>query len=223
MSPACPTLRACSTPPRPAIPTRPPGSSRSSTTNCVGSPPQRPRPREARPDVAADRPGARGVPTPGRGRGRRGDGTAGGISSRPPPRRCAASWSRPARRRRAAKHGGGRAREDLDADLVPAAEPREDLLALDEALDRLAATNRQAAELVQLRYFAGLTLPDAAEALGMAPRTAGRSGPTPGPGSPRDRGAGRKILKNRGQVREGISHCPKPRGVRPWALGRESP
>jgi RNA polymerase sigma factor (TIGR02999 family) len=79
-----------------------------------------------------------------------------------------------ARRRRAAKHGGGRAREDLNADLVPAAEPREDLLALDEALDRLAATNRQAAELVQLRYFAGLTLPDAAEALGMAPRTAGR-------------------------------------------------
>jgi RNA polymerase sigma factor (TIGR02999 family) len=79
-----------------------------------------------------------------------------------------------ARRRRAAKHGGGRAREELDADLVPAAEPREDLLALDEALDKLASTNRPAAELVQLRYFAGLTLPDAAEALGMAPRTAGR-------------------------------------------------
>jgi RNA polymerase sigma factor (TIGR02999 family) len=79
-----------------------------------------------------------------------------------------------ARRRRAAKHGGGRGREVLDADLVPAAEPREDLLALDEALDKLAATNRPAAELVQLRYFAGLTLPDAAEALGMAPRTAGR-------------------------------------------------
>ncbi|HKB01081.1 MAG TPA: ECF-type sigma factor [Gemmataceae bacterium] len=79
-----------------------------------------------------------------------------------------------ARRRRAAKHGGGRAREELDADLVAAAQPREDLLALDEALDKLAATNRPAAELVQLRYFAGLTLPDAAEALGMAPRTAGR-------------------------------------------------
>jgi RNA polymerase sigma factor (TIGR02999 family) len=79
-----------------------------------------------------------------------------------------------ARRRRAVRHGGGRAREDLDPNLVPAAEPREDLLALDEALDKLAATNRPAAELVQLRYFAGLTLPDAAEALGMAPRTAGR-------------------------------------------------
>ncbi|MBO0700025.1 MAG: RNA polymerase subunit sigma, partial [Zavarzinella sp.] len=79
-----------------------------------------------------------------------------------------------ARRRRAVKHGGGRAREDLDADLLPANEPREDLLALDAALDKLAATNRPAADLVQLRYFAGLTLPDAAEALEMAPRTAGR-------------------------------------------------
>jgi RNA polymerase sigma factor (TIGR02999 family) len=79
-----------------------------------------------------------------------------------------------ARRRRATKHGGGRTREELDADHVAAAEPREDLLALDEALNKLAATNLPAAELVQLRYFAGLTLPDAAEALGIAPRTAGR-------------------------------------------------
>jgi RNA polymerase sigma factor (TIGR02999 family) len=79
-----------------------------------------------------------------------------------------------ARRRRAEKHGGGRARQELDSDLVPAVEPREDLLALDEALDKLAAVNRQAAELVQLRYFAGLTLPEAAEAMDMAPRTAGR-------------------------------------------------
>ena len=79
-----------------------------------------------------------------------------------------------ARRRRAEKHGGGMARRDLDSDLLAAAEPREDLLALDEALTRLAAINRPAADLVQLRYFAGLTLPDAAEALGMAPRSAGR-------------------------------------------------
>ena len=79
-----------------------------------------------------------------------------------------------ARRRRAEKHGGGRARQELDSDLLPAAEPREDLLALDEALNKLAAVNRPAAELVQLRYFAGLTLPEAAEAMDMAPRTAGR-------------------------------------------------
>ena len=79
-----------------------------------------------------------------------------------------------ARRRTAAKHGGGHARQELDADLVPADEPREDLLALDEALDRLAGVNRPAADLVQRRYFGGLTLPEAAEALGMAPRSAGR-------------------------------------------------
>src|SRR5262245_17328930 len=79
-----------------------------------------------------------------------------------------------ARRRRAVKHGGGQVRLELDDELLAAAEPREDLLALDEALTRLAATNRPAAELVQLRYFGGLTLPEAAEAMDMAPRTAGR-------------------------------------------------
>ena len=57
---------------------------------------------------------------------------------------------------------------------MAAPEPREDLLALDEALDKLAAKNKPAADLVQLRYFGGLTLPEAAEALGLAPRTAGR-------------------------------------------------
>jgi len=79
-----------------------------------------------------------------------------------------------ARRRRAIKRGGDRAQQELHDDLIAAPEPREDLVALDEAMTKLAATNRQAAELVQLRYFAGLTLPDAAEALDMAPRTAGR-------------------------------------------------
>jgi RNA polymerase sigma factor (TIGR02999 family) len=79
-----------------------------------------------------------------------------------------------ARRRKAARHGGGRARQELADDLLPAAEPREDLLALDEALTKLAAVNQPAADLVQMRYFGGLTLPEAAEALGMAPRSAGR-------------------------------------------------
>jgi RNA polymerase sigma factor (TIGR02999 family) len=79
-----------------------------------------------------------------------------------------------ARRKRSLKRGGGRPRQDLDD--VPLAEPpaREDLLALDEALTKLAATDRSAADLVRLRYFAGLTLPQAAEALGLSPRTAGR-------------------------------------------------
>jgi RNA polymerase sigma factor (TIGR02999 family) len=79
-----------------------------------------------------------------------------------------------ARRKRAIKHGGDRVSCELHEDLVAAPEPREDLIALDDALNKLAATNRQAAELIQMRYFAGLTLPDAAEALGVAPRTAGR-------------------------------------------------
>jgi len=79
-----------------------------------------------------------------------------------------------ARRKKAEKHGGGRARQELDAEILPVGEVREDLVALDEALDKFAAVNPQAAELVQLRYFAGLTLSEAAEALNMSPRSAGR-------------------------------------------------
>lgn len=79
-----------------------------------------------------------------------------------------------ARRRRAIKHGGELSQQELNDELIAAPEPREDLIALDEALDKLARRNREAAELVQLRYFAGLTLPDAADSLGMAPRSAGR-------------------------------------------------
>jgi DNA-directed RNA polymerase specialized sigma24 family protein len=48
------------------------------------------------------------------------------------------------------------------------------LLALDEALTRLAAVNPQAAQLVQLRYFAGLSIPEAAQPLGISPRSADR-------------------------------------------------
>jgi RNA polymerase sigma factor (TIGR02999 family) len=76
-----------------------------------------------------------------------------------------------ARRKRSAKHGGGHARHELDPEGVVAPQA-EDLLALDEALTRLAATEPQVAELVKLRYFAGLTIPEAAAHLGIAPRTA---------------------------------------------------
>ena len=79
-----------------------------------------------------------------------------------------------ARRKAAARHGGGLARLELEPDLAAAQEPREDLLALDEALDRLAAADPLKADLVKLRYFAGLTLPEAAAALGLSERTAGR-------------------------------------------------
>ena len=63
-----------------------------------------------------------------------------------------------------------------DFDQLQVAEPeiREDVLALDRALTKLAGTEKRAAELVQLRYFGGLTLPEAAQILGVSPRTAGR-------------------------------------------------
>jgi RNA polymerase sigma factor (TIGR02999 family) len=79
-----------------------------------------------------------------------------------------------ARRKQSLKRGGGQRRLDSDGVDIALPEPCEDLLALDEALVRLAATDPQAARLVQLRYFTGLTIADAAEALGMAPRSAGR-------------------------------------------------
>jgi RNA polymerase sigma factor (TIGR02999 family) len=79
-----------------------------------------------------------------------------------------------ARRKGAVRHGGELARLELQPDMAPAPEVREDLLALDEALARLATQDALKAELVKLRYFAGLTLPEAASALGISERTAGR-------------------------------------------------
>jgi RNA polymerase sigma factor (TIGR02999 family) len=80
-----------------------------------------------------------------------------------------------ARRKGRQKRGGGLTQLDLDAaEQAAVPEVREDLLALDEALTRLASTDPQAAQLVQLRYFAGLSIPEAAKALGVSPRTADR-------------------------------------------------
>jgi RNA polymerase sigma factor (TIGR02999 family) len=79
-----------------------------------------------------------------------------------------------ARRKRTPKYGGDRVRRPLDEADLPAPEPREDLLALDEALTQLADADPAAAELVQLRYFGGLAVPRAAESLGISPRTADR-------------------------------------------------
>ena len=78
-----------------------------------------------------------------------------------------------ARRRLSLKRGGcGSSARELDvADLVAPEEP-EELLALDEALDRLAVGNPEAAELVKLRYFAGFTNAEAAALLGVSPRKA---------------------------------------------------
>jgi len=77
-----------------------------------------------------------------------------------------------ARRKRSLKRGGDRARQDLDLETLLLPEVTEDLPALDDALTKLAASDPQAAELVKLRYFAGMTLREAAEVLGVSPRTA---------------------------------------------------
>ncbi len=79
-----------------------------------------------------------------------------------------------ARRRGRLKRGGDREREDADLWEIAAPQPREDLLDLDVALNKLAGVDPQAVALVHLRYFAGLTLPEAAQALYMSPRSADR-------------------------------------------------
>jgi RNA polymerase sigma factor (TIGR02999 family) len=79
-----------------------------------------------------------------------------------------------ARKKQSAKHGGGRERQPLDEAQVMAPEVGEDLVALDEALEQLAARDTEAAKLVQLRFFAGLTSAQAAETLGISPRSADR-------------------------------------------------
>jgi RNA polymerase sigma factor (TIGR02999 family) len=79
-----------------------------------------------------------------------------------------------ARQKASLKRGGDRDRVDVADSLLATPEPHEDLVALDAALTRLAETNKQAAELVQLRYFAGLPIRQIAEILGVAPRTADR-------------------------------------------------
>jgi RNA polymerase sigma factor (TIGR02999 family) len=82
-----------------------------------------------------------------------------------------------ARTRRALKRGGGAVQVTLgDADRAAAGEAPDavDVLALDDALARLAVLDPQKARLVDLRYFAGLSIPEAAAALGISPATVGR-------------------------------------------------
>jgi RNA polymerase sigma factor (TIGR02999 family) len=79
-----------------------------------------------------------------------------------------------ARKKHSKKRGGQVVRVDLDEANVAAPETAEEVLAVDEALDDLARADPQAAELVKLRYFAGLSIPEAAELLNISPRTADR-------------------------------------------------
>ncbi len=77
-----------------------------------------------------------------------------------------------ARRKRALRHGGGQQRVELEQAELPAANDDDQLLAVNEALDKLATQHKPEAELVKLRYFVGMTLEEAAEVLGMSARTA---------------------------------------------------
>lgn len=78
-----------------------------------------------------------------------------------------------ARRKQSRKRGGGRVRIAIDEARFATADESE-VLAVDEALAGLAAVDPQAAELVSLRYFAGLSIPDAAEVLNIGARSADR-------------------------------------------------
>jgi RNA polymerase sigma factor (TIGR02999 family) len=79
-----------------------------------------------------------------------------------------------ARRKKSRRAGGDRQRQPLGEVEIAAPEPDVDVLALDEALERFERIDAPAASLVKLRYYAGLTLPQAAEALGISRATADR-------------------------------------------------
>ena len=79
-----------------------------------------------------------------------------------------------ARRKQREKHGGHLVRRAVDQIDVAALESSEDLLALDEALQKLAAADATAAQLVGLRFFAGMTISQAAELMNLSARTADR-------------------------------------------------
>jgi RNA polymerase sigma factor (TIGR02999 family) len=79
-----------------------------------------------------------------------------------------------ARRKRAQRHGGGQQRVDVEDVDIAADADDEQLLAINEALDRLAAGDKVKAELVKLRYFVGMTIEEAAQILGISEPTAKR-------------------------------------------------
>jgi RNA polymerase sigma factor (TIGR02999 family) len=79
-----------------------------------------------------------------------------------------------ATRKQRLKHGGDHRRVNLDVELTLDTAPDTDILALSEALDKLDRVDATAAEVVKLRYFAGLPLTEIAQLLGISPRTADR-------------------------------------------------
>ena len=87
-----------------------------------------------------------------------------------------------ARRKRRPKHGGNVRRVDQDEAGEAIAPPVADMLALDEALDKLAAEDKDSADLVKLRYFAGLSLARPPKLWACQPEPPAAAGLTPGPG-----------------------------------------
>jgi RNA polymerase sigma factor (TIGR02999 family) len=79
-----------------------------------------------------------------------------------------------ARRKRAGKHGGQLRRRDIEVDRLEGPKHAEEILAVHEALDKLARANPPVAQLVNLRYFGGMTLEEAANVLQVSVRTAHR-------------------------------------------------
>ena len=76
-----------------------------------------------------------------------------------------------ARKRRYQKRGGGAVMIALDEDDIPSPQPGPDIVALDAALEALAAFDARASTIVELRFFGGLTVEETAEVVGMSPRT----------------------------------------------------
>jgi RNA polymerase sigma factor (TIGR02999 family) len=79
-----------------------------------------------------------------------------------------------ARRKAAQKRGGGRSRDGVDVDQLPHPDRSEALLEIDDALEALARADADAAELVKLRHFAGLTIKESAAVMGISARSADR-------------------------------------------------
>ena len=79
-----------------------------------------------------------------------------------------------ARRKKSQKRGGGVKRDDIEVDQIEAGRPPEEILALHDALDLLAEKDATKAELVKLRYFVGMTIPEAAEVLEISPSSIDR-------------------------------------------------
>jgi RNA polymerase sigma factor (TIGR02999 family) len=79
-----------------------------------------------------------------------------------------------ARRKQRLKHGAGLVGDELHESRVAMTVPSEELLAVNDALAALALEDREAAEVVRMRYFVGMTVPEIAAALDLAPRTVDR-------------------------------------------------